>query len=222
MGTHKSIPIGTVFSSWTVMAEAEPRFEMNGQCASYSECRCECGVVAAVRNNSLKQKQSTSCGCKRTEKIVASRVSHGATRFGKTSAEYKAWQSMLLRTGNANTKCFARYGGRGITVCERWATSFEAFFEDTGPRPSKKHSLDRFPDNDGNYEPTNCRWATGTEQQNNRSVTRHLVVKGISKPLAEWSREVGIDSSTIFERLKRGWSDEDAVMRPVRPGKLTA
>lgn len=220
MGTRKSIPVGTVFSGWTVIAEAEPGFEKNGQMVSYSQCRCECGVVANVRNNSLKRKQSTSCGCKRTEKVIASRVSHGATRFGKTATEYKAWQSMMLRTGNSNTRSFPRYGGRGITVCDRWLNSFEAFLEDMGQRPSSEHSIDRI-DNNGNYEPTNCRWATRSEQQNNRAVSRHLVVHGVKKSLPEWAREVGIHSKTIHERLRRGWSDEDAVMRPAYGRRTT-
>lgn len=220
MGTRKAIPAGTVFSSWTVIAEAEPCVEKSGQLSSCSICRCECGAVASVRNNSLKRKQSTSCGCVRTEHIIASRVSHGATRFGITSVEYKAWQSMLARTENESTRGYSRYGGRGISVCERWRQSFAAFLEDMGPRPSSDHSIDRI-NNEGHYEPSNCRWATRREQQNNRTVSRHLVVNGITKTLAEWSRETGIDSRTIGERLKRGWSDEEAVTKPV-PRKCTA
>jgi NUMOD3 motif len=93
---------------------------------------------------------------------------HGHARKGKTSLEYNSWAAMIQRCTNPKTKNWASYGGRGITICDRWRTSSEAFLADMGPKPSPKHSLDRWPDNAGNYEPGNCRWATGTEQRLNQ------------------------------------------------------
>lgn len=99
---------------------------------------------------------------------------HGHTADHKTTPEYRAWANMHTRCSNPKSSYFPRYGGRGISVCSRW-DSFEFFLSDMGNRPSRGHSLDRFPNRDGNYEPGNCRWATSQEQNRNRSTTRAVV-----------------------------------------------
>jgi hypothetical protein len=111
---------------------------------------------------------------------------------------------------------FKNYGGRGISVCQRWADSFEVFISDMGPRPSPKHSIDRI-DNDGNYEPGNCRWATNLEQARNRRTNRVITLDGESLCLVDWAKRTGVDHRTISERLRKGWDERRAVLTPARP-----
>ncbi len=122
---------------------------------------------------------------------------------------------MIKRCGNPNTKQYADYGGRGITVCERWKTSFENFLADMGVKPSPTHSIDRFPNNDGNYEPGNCRWATRAEQCLNRRNNRLISHNNETLPLTVWSDRMGIKREVIADRLNRGWSVFDALTTPL-------
>lgn len=127
-------------------------------------CICKCGAETAVRGSNLRNGNTKSCGCFQRERASESTSTHRLTK----SPEYRSWASMIARCENPKYHHFHRYGGRGIRICERWRNSFELFLSDMGPRPSLKHSLDR-KDNDGNYEPGNCRWATAKEQRLNRS-----------------------------------------------------
>jgi len=122
--------------------------------------------------------------------------------------EYTSWRGMRQRCGNANANHYENYGGRGIQVCEDWS-SFSAFLEDMGPKPSSHHQIDRI-DNDGDYAPDNCRWATRKEQGANRSNTRLITFGGVTKPLRAWSRDLKIPCSTLHDRLRRGWSVQRA------------
>ncbi len=136
-------------------------------------CLCECGRRRLVTLSNLRCGSTRSCGCLRQEKcavigsIVGPETVHGHARRGAESPEYRSWQAMKNRCTNKRLKAWKNYGGRGISVCARWANSFENFLSDMGPRPEGT-SLDRFPDNDGNYEPGNCRWATRKQQQANK------------------------------------------------------
>jgi len=139
--------------------------------------------------------------------MVAEKTVHGMTRC----PSWRSWAAMLYRCQDPNN---GYYGGRGIAVCDRWRESFENFYADMGDKPEGL-SLDRI-DNDGNYEPGNCRWATRTEQCNNQRSNRMLVLDGRSQTLAEWSKELGVNVSAIRRRLIRGWSIKDALTTPVR------
>jgi hypothetical protein len=167
--------------------------------------RCECGQEKPVRGADLRSGHVTSCGC----------LSRPHGMFG--TPEYSAWVAMIQRCTNPRNSQHRLYGGRGITVCERWAESFPAFLADMGPRPSATHSLDRYPNNStGNYEPGNCRWATQTEQARNKRTSHVLSVSGVSATIAEWAERTGLGPTTIRNRIYRGWTPERAVSTSAR------
>lgn len=135
---------------------------------------------------------------------------------GKSNTpEYYSWMCARMRCENPNDKRYARYGGRGIEMCERWRRSFSNFLADMGPKPSPQHTLNR-KDNDGNYEPSNCCWATEIEQHSNRADNRLISHNGVKLTIAEWARQTGIKDSAIRYRLGSGWSVEQALTAPVR------
>lgn len=125
---------------------------------------------------------------------------HGLTK----TPEFVTWQSMLDRCYNKNNIAYGRYAGKGITVCDRWRKSFVNFLEDMGPRPSIKHSIDRI-DNNGIYEPGNCRWATMSEQNNNTSICIILTYNGQSMTISQWSEVTKITRKAIYSRFRNNW-----------------
>lgn len=137
-------------------------------------CQCICGKTKLVASNELSSGLVRSCGCLHIESArrqgLASRT-HGDRTNRRRTPEYRAWDSMKQRCLNPNTDNYADYGGRGITICPSWL-NFSAFLADMGRKPSPSHSLDRI-DVDGNYQPTNCRWATPKEQANNTRRNKH-------------------------------------------------
>jgi len=133
--------------------------------------------------------------------------------------EYSVWQGMIRRTTNPSDRSFHLYGGRGIVMCSRWRHDFGAFMADMGPRPSRKHTIER-DDNDGDYEPGNCRWATRSEQMRNTRRTRWIEYDGRRQCLADWAQEVGISAALLRARLDTlGWSIEEALATPTRRGQ---
>lgn len=141
-------------------------------------------------------------------------MGHGHATGGKVSSEYSSWRKMMLRCYNPNAPRFDRYGGRGITVYEPWHR-FEAFFASMGQKPTPQHTLDRI-ENDGNYDPSNCRWATKKEQARNTRRNTLLTLNGVSHCIAEWSEITGIAQVTIIRRLARGMTQEQALTKPGR------
>jgi hypothetical protein len=129
----------------------------------------------------------------------------------RSSPTYVSWQRMIQRCTNPSVNCYPEYGGAGIKVCARWLTSFAAFLEDMGPRPSKDHSLDRYPNQSGNYEPGNCRWATLAEQHRNKKSNRRVTFRGETKCVTEWAEITGLSRTAIARRLSRGWPVESAL-----------
>ena len=143
------------------------------------------------------------------------RQRHGqGTSKGPYWSEYNIWRQMRQRCLNPARKEFHLWGGRGITICERWLNSFLNFLADMGPRPSPRHSLDRWSDPNGNYEPGNCRWATAEEQSSNSRRVRLVTFGGETKCLQHWAKHFGLNPSTLNHRLKIGWSFEQAISTP--------
>lgn len=126
-------------------------------------------------------------------------ATHGMT----DSPEYRSWCSMKARCCNSQNPSYPRYGGRGIKVCQRWLDSFSDFLADMGKKPTPKHTIDRFPDNNGNYEPGNCRWATAQEQSRNRRSNRVIEFGGVSRTVAEWADVLGVGYFTLARRIER-------------------
>lgn len=141
---------------------------------------------------------------------------HGHTRGRKRSVEYIAWSAIFARCENRKSKKFPDYGGRGIKICDRWR-SFENFLSDMGPKPTPLHSIDRFPDNNGDYSPSNCRWATQREQMRNTRATHMVEFRGKLMPVIEAAELAGLPYETVRKRLTRfGWPVDRALSQPIR------
>lgn len=173
---------------------------------AYWVWRCSCGTEKVICAGSVKKGDTKACGHLEGK---GRQPTHGYT----DTKEFRAWSSMKTRCYNPKCENYPHYGGRGITVCDRWRESFEAFLDDLGPAPSPEYSIDRI-DNDGNYEPGNVRWATLNEQCNNRRTNQNLGIKGISKTVTEWAKESGLSPETITWRVKAGWPDDELLMPP--------
>lgn len=181
-------------------------------------CQCDCGLFTHVMPTSLRSGATTSCSCMQSEKLIArnkAMVKHGDARGYKVTPEYRAWAAMISRCHSSTHAAYSLYGGRGITVCERWRSSFQDFLADVGRRPSRRHSLDRT-NNDGNYEPGNVRWALPEEQVRNRRVTLRYLWKGEWLTIGEIATSTGISQDLLQQRIgKFHWTVEEAVTTPV-------
>lgn len=181
--------------------------------------RCHCGNEFRAYFFAVKYGKTHSCGCYRRAWTRAKSLKHGNNRgkeAGGRTPEYRTWANMKHRCECPTGRMWKYYGGRGIKVCDRWQ-EFPAFLADMGLRPSPQHSIERI-NTDGNYEPTNCRWATDVEQANNKSNNLRITIEGETKTLSEWARVSGISAGTIITRYKRyGWGPHQAVFAPLRP-----
>ena len=179
-------------------------------------CDCECGGTTVLPRFAIKgAKPTRSCGCLHLEWARTGNQNrrHGGCANNRSTKLYMSWNSMVGRCSNPTHGNYAAYGGRGIRVCERWL-AFENFREDMGDRPDALHSLERI-DVHGNYELANCRWATATDQANNRRSNHFITAYGRRQTRAQWAREFGVTPATIKSRLDREWSPEDAVSLPI-------
>jgi hypothetical protein len=176
------------------------------------ECVCSCGVTTTVTSGDLRTRHTKSCGCLRHESNPSNR--RGRTHGMSTTPAYQSWSGMRDRCLNKDNRAYPRYGGRGITICDRWS-SFQNFLDDMGPRPDD-HTLDRI-DNNGPYSPDNCRWALWTQQNRNTRANRRLTFQGRTQPIVAWAEETGINHGVIRNRLRLGWPVEKALTAAVEP-----
>lgn len=163
-------------------------------------CKCSCiaASVIVVRRKSLKSGNTKSCGCHRVERIRETNTRHGMCN----APEYRIWKAIKERCSYVKHKSYSDYGGRGITVCDEWKDSFDNFYRDMGPRPSKDHTIERR-ESDKSYCKENCYWATRTEQNNNTRRNIFYVRNGVAKTLAAWCKELDLSYSTVYARMKQ-------------------
>lgn len=189
------------FGNWRVMGLSHTTGTK-----TFWRCRCVCGKIKNVVSYHLCMGASKGCFDCLQDKM---RSSHPSTTHGmSSSAEYNVWTLMWRRCTNKKLASYRHYGGRGITVCDRWR-KFENFFADMGRRPIGR-TIDRKNNNDG-YSPENCVWSTWREQQNNRRSNRWITIGGVKRTMSQWARIKGLNVGTVFSRLKRGCCPEDAI-----------
>jgi hypothetical protein len=183
-------------------------------------CWCECGNVSTHKTSDLLGGQATSCGgCELPSPKRYPRTKKPKKRSRKRSTPrtrpriWDIWRQMIARCYLPSHAPYRHYGGRGIRVCVRWHT-YENFVQDMGHRPPGR-MLDRI-NNDGNYEPGNCRWATPSESSQNRRTARYLQFRGELRSLTQWSRHLNLNVSSIRKRLELGWSVEQALATPFK------
>lgn len=184
------------------------RVASNQRGLSTWEFKCECGNRPILVGAYVKSGKTKSCGCFRDD--LNKRRSACAH---KNHPSYDIWTGMRARCMCKTHKKFHFYGGRGIKICKRW-DSFELFLQDMGPRPSPLHSLDRFPNKNGDYKPSNCRWATQKEQCRNTRRNRMVTIGGVKKCVAEWAESIGVPQARIHCRITRGMDPSEAILKP--------
>jgi hypothetical protein len=184
---------------------------------AYWLCKCECGRESVVRGANLRRGATKSCGCGSVEqaKKNCEKCRCDGHQMSKTRI-YEIWKNMKRRCYASNNKRYANYGGRGVKVCDEWLHDFPAFYDwAVANGYSDDLTIDRT-DVNGNYEPSNCRWATRKEQANNQTRNHYITYKGETKTLKQWSETFGIPYGTFQHRVQRGWSMERIVETPVR------
>jgi hypothetical protein len=186
-------------------------FKKSGKKETAYMCKCDCGTERCIVAYNLKNGHTVSCGCQSLENRTKARTTHHLTG----TRIYRIWRGMKTRCENKNDYHYEWYGARGIKVCEEWQT-FEPFYDWAMANGYKENlALDRI-DNDGDYEPSNCRWATQKEQSNNTRRNRQIVHNGVSHTLAEWADIANIRPITLAYRIKSGWDMDKALNTPVR------
>lgn len=206
MTAKLDIPIGKKFGRYTVLQEIRQTGKRR-----HMLCRCDCGTEKVISIDKLKRGTTKSCGCLKKEKISILNKTHG---YSKTNI-HNLWIKMRIRCSPKASELEKKtYFGKGIRVCERWQV-FENFLQDMGERPPGLQ-IDRI-DNNGDYEPSNCRWATRKTNCRNTSCNRILTFNGESKPVSEWAEAMGVLPTILFTRLFNGWTVERTLTQPLRP-----
>jgi len=199
--------VGDVFGRLTVVAFAGK----NRHDRSAWHCRCECGTEKVLAGSDLRSGKIISCGCARRERTIAPRITHGL----KKHPLYQTWAQMKARCLNPRSKAYPEYGGRGIKVCDRWLLSFKDWLADVGERPARGMTIDR-ENNDGDYEPSNVRWATKSEQARNTRQTILVEWNGAVHRLPDLADRFGIKPSILRCRVYMGWDLNRALTTPPR------
>jgi hypothetical protein len=204
---------GDKFSEWTVI-------EIGLGKSNVRVC-CSCGTQRVVRLRKLITKETKSCGCKRSSYIAANKTKHGQSGVrddpANATGAYRSWAGMKQRCENRNSSNYRLYGARGIKVCKRWS-KFENFYADMGDRP-EGHVLDRI-DNNGNYTPKNCRWATHRQSALNQRRTLKATLNGVTKTVRDWCAELNLSYPTVLSRIARKYTPEEAIRGGAAMGGL--
>jgi hypothetical protein len=195
--------IGKRFGRLTVISESEKQ----GIHRAWN-CICDCGGNKTALGTNLRRNLTGSCGCLHKERTSEVHSTHGLSK----KPIYTVWRNMLARCANVDD---LDYGGRGIEVCADWKSSFDSFYRDMGDLPTAEHSIDRS-DPDGNYEKSNCRWATNIEQARNTRSNRIITFSGLTCTLAEHCERAELNYAAVHQRLRRGWSIEKSLSTPIR------
>ena len=201
---------GERFGRLVVTSLSEPIVSPSRKSTAWN-CLCDCGSTIKTTTSNLRAGNTKSCGCLKLESAPHNK-SHGMSR----EKLYFRWVGMRQRCENRNHKGYALYGGRGIKVCERWKV-FENFLTDMGEPPSDEYSIDRI-DSDGDYEPSNCRWATSAEQSRNTRRNVLITADGKTMTITDWEKEKGVKPGVFHRRHSLGWPDHQIVNQPVFAG----
>lgn len=200
---------GSVFGRLTIVKRHAD--DVNTKEAKW-ECLCECGKTHIASGQKLRRGDIQSCGCL----LKDLKTTHGLAE----TAEYRIWRHVKGRTRSETNNNYQQYGGRGITMSDEWFDSFETFYKDMGPRPSEDHSIER-EDNDKGYFKGNCKWATKTEQANNRRSSVFYTYQGKTQTLPNWCRELNLDLELVACRIYQAkWSFEKAITTPIGLGHV--
>jgi hypothetical protein len=215
MPAAKIITPGDKFGRWTALEHTETRYYPSGARQHFRMCRCECGKEQWVGEYKLRTGHSRSCGCLQSEVTAERSFKHGHSQRGARSKAYSVWRNMISRCTNPNVPHYPSYGGRGITVCERWLNSFENFLADMG-EPPPGLTIDRL-NNDYGYYKENCAWKTPLDQALNRGGKRKsvkLTFDGFTLTFKEWAKKLGVDYKMLSARYYKGWPIERILTEP--------
>ena len=204
---------GMKFGRLTVIERAKDKFRKNGKKEICWKCLCECGNIKILTRNSLLSSHVKSCGCLRIEKTKERRTKHGL----RNTQLYRVWSNIKTRCYNPNKDTYQYYGGKGITMYPKWQEDFISFYTWSLENGYKEGlTIDRINPN-GNYEPSNCRWVTTTQQQNNKLNNYWITYSGETHTLAEWSNKLNLSYGALRRRIQGlNWSIEKAFTTPVK------
>ncbi len=201
--------VGLRFGRLLVVSDLGLRPRKGGDSNRWWLCQCDCGKTTETSTTNLRKGVTRSCGCygaeRRRETSIAALTKHGHAKAGARRVEYNVFKTMHARCYNPNNRKYPSCGGRGIIVEPRWH-DYENFYLDMGARPSSQHQIERS-NNDGNYGPDNCYWATPSEQARNRKSNRLITINGETHCVAEWAEISGVNQYALLARVNAGWPD---------------
>ena len=190
-----------------------PTGRINGARNKIWMFRCDCGRSCEIDGYSVRSGKQNSCPRCGQARSTAASTKHGMSE----SVEFRTWTDIQTCCHNPNSTSYQLYGGRGIKVCDRWRASFADFLADMGPRPDG-HSIDRYPNNNGDYDPSNCRWANLRQQSLNKRTTIRCAIAGQSKTLFEWAELAGLRYATVYMRHRNGYRGPDLIQPLIKGG----